>query len=203
VTQIAVNSYLPESLSTTYTELVERSEIIVIGRILKAAETYNTARNPEDVSQPHPTLYSAGQVYFLAVEEILKGDAGSELYLVHPEGARLIDTESAGADGPGAGQLAAGERYLLFLARCCQSTSGRDIPDRVYYSGAAQPWLFALPENEGGLVTAVSDWAFAAQYFPPASLDEMRAYIADPASAPVYELENLPPADPLPLTPYP
>jgi len=87
-----------------------------------------------------------------------------------------------------------GTSYLLFLSPCCKSAAGYDIPDRVYYSGSAEPWLFERSTSNQNLVTEKSQWEDAARYFPALSLTDMIKIVENPSAIP--DSSNLSPYPP-------
>lgn len=173
----------------SYAELVQQAEVIVIGQVVDAAESYHTPEPATGSGEQYQPMVTTHQVYVFSVKQVLKGEVQGELFLVNREGTYLSDDTGAPVGesvviGEEVYPLVEGQRYLVFLTRCCESAAGRDIPERVYYGGAVEPWLFVLPEDDGGLVTVQSPWYLAGTYFPSVSLDDLLAYIADPSLAP-------------------
>jgi len=59
--------------TTSYTQLAETSELIIIGRPVTIGATINMARDPSDPSNPDSDLFGIGQVYTVVVEQYLEG----------------------------------------------------------------------------------------------------------------------------------
>ena len=135
-------------------ELVERSPLIVTGRVSGKGGMLNTIRLEEDPTKPDPHQFGAGQVYTLEVEEYIKGSGAETLGVVNPEGY-LSSRDGAPVDLPESEAeidclraayldympLQVGERYLFFL-----NISPYYDPE-VDYAGTSwgHPWRFLLP----------------------------------------------------------
>ncbi len=173
----------------TYKALIDKSDLIVLGQTVDKLETFNTARDPDNIHTPHPELYHIGQIYIFSVEKYLKGKGESDIFIVKREGA--FSSKNQNSSTIEQARLHSGEyifskgtSYILFLNHCCESASGYDIPNRIYYSGAAEPWLFEISSSNQNKVVAKSQWKDSGKYFPALPLTDMINFIENPSTIP-------------------
>lgn len=144
-------------------ELVNQSDIIVVGRVEKSDEIVNTVRDPQDPTQPDPNLFGVGQVYNVHVEQYLKG-GGSEIInliqnegLITPEMAEPEQTIENAREQSDHIPLSPEKRYIFFLNYAWELTDGE------YYIGALEPWRFNLTDK--GIASPESPWLYADEIF--------------------------------------
>lgn len=146
-------------------ELVAKSQVIAVGQLSTTAETINMARDPSDPTKPDPEYSILGQVYRVAIQRYVKGNGGSTLDVVQPEGFLGQKTPKTQENLNKARHtyefvpFHSGTKYLLFLEPV------RGFPGKSYFTGPAQPWRFTVPD--GGTAVPESPWKGASQAFPP------------------------------------
>lgn len=163
-------------------ELVNEAELIVVGRVEKVDEIVNTARDPQDPTQPDPNLFGVGQVYYIHVEQYLKGDGPELINLIQNEG--LITPEMSEADQTveiareqsNYIPLSSEKRYVLFLKHAWELT------DREYYVGILEPWRFEISDE--GIVNSESPWLNADEHFPSQPVVDFISQVEQQSSNP-------------------
>jgi len=55
-------------------EMIQASEVIVVGRYGELASTWNMARNPNNMKEEDPDNYTEGRLYRFTVKDVLKGE---------------------------------------------------------------------------------------------------------------------------------
>lgn len=167
------------SFKTAYSldDLVNASELIVIGTVSETDEVLNLSRNPANPTEPDTRIYDVGQVYQLQVQQSLKGQAASRLKLYQTEG-EIFTGDGTPVSSASIQQakttfpflpLKRGRSYLFFLVR------GRIYPGPDYVFGPQEPWRFDLSTPDH--VTPESPWADAIRAFPPRKLSEIVQFI--------------------------
>jgi len=167
------NPQYSSSYISAYTlkELVDRSEIIVIGKAAKSDETINMSRNPLDPSQPDSQTQSLGQVYTIHPQQYLKGKGPKRLKLIQveavieiglgtPVSPKTIERAKANYHYAAIDQ---NKEYMFFL----QIVPG--YPGAPYFIGTAEPSIFDL--SDPNAVKAVSPWEGAQEAFPNIQMD--------------------------------
>jgi hypothetical protein len=157
--------------ATSFEELVEQADIVVVGSAVEKGKVINTARNPLDPTQPDPNLESVGQIYTIRVNQYLKGAGGDSIRFVQSEGYLTAEMVVAGQTLEDAREqsdqipLSLNKEYLLFLR------GAPELDDGNLYVAVAQPSRFDI-SNPLAIVPE-SPWAYAKQYFPPQALADV------------------------------
>ena len=156
--------------ATSFEELVEQADIVVIGSAVEKGEVINTVRNPLDPTQPDPKLESVGQIYVIRVNQYVKGVGNDRIELVQSEGyltAEMVAGQTVEDAREQSEQipLSLNKEYLLFLRRA------PELDDGNLYVGVAQPSRFDV-SNPLAIVPE-SPWVYAKEYFPPQALAEV------------------------------
>jgi hypothetical protein len=178
----------------TYKDLVSQAKWIVIGQIVESKETFNGSRQVSDHSKPSTDSYNIAQVYKISVEKYLKGSSDKEIYIAVNEGylnnvnPNPAEIEKARSKNEVYG-IKVNTRYGMFFGSCC-NLSGPDIPERNYYGGIIQPWLFEI--NALDECAVKSPWEFATTYFPRLKLDELVKRIENPDAYTKFEIPAYP-----------
>jgi hypothetical protein len=152
-------------------QLERKAQWIVIGKITKAGEVFNSSMNSDDLSKPHSTIFGIGQLYDFTVERIVKGErlegetntilvGQTEGLIFHEPGATITDAEIQQArDGDRPFEI--GSEYILFLVRT------KYPEDLIVYDRASEIWRFVISE---GCVYPENTWGV--DFRGPQSLDE-------------------------------
>src|SRR5712691_4460398 len=138
---------------TTLPELARASDVVVVGTVTGEAGTVATARDPRDMTRPHPAIESSAQLYRVHVEESLKGGPRQELIIAISRWSRTVGG-SAQEDWPQFIAFQQGQRYALFMRLVTQ-------PVGPYYA-IEEPGRFKI----GAQVSVESSWRKATQVFP-------------------------------------
>lgn len=64
-------------------EMIEASEVIVVGKYGKLESTWNMARNPNNIMEEDPNNYTEGHLYRFTAESVLKGELDNLEILVN------------------------------------------------------------------------------------------------------------------------
>lgn len=137
----------------TLPDLVRGSDLVVVGSVLGEAGTANFARDPNDITRPHPTTESIAQLYRVRIEEALKGGPKGEITVAVSRWSRTVGKDGR-VDWPQFIPFEAGQRYALFL---------RLVPQPMGpYFVVAEPGRFKV----GPQVVVQSPWRHASEVFP-------------------------------------
>lgn len=136
----------------SFYELTDHTDIVIIGKALKAIETLNAARAPGEAAKPDPDHYGIGEIYQVEVEEYQQGDGPKTLYVLLARGLTSIkDGQEPSTDEIESVQKASEvapldptTRYLMFLDRSSHIYPGYE--DSGVFVGIAHPWLFDLTD---------------------------------------------------------
>jgi hypothetical protein len=157
--------------ATSFEELAEQAEIVVIGSVVEKGEVINTVRNPLDPTQPDPSLESVGQIYVIRVNQYIKGLDENNIRFVQSEGYLTEEMAAAGQNLEDAREqseqipLSLNKEYLLFLR------SASELDDGSLYVNVAQPSRFDVTNPLA--IVPESPWAYAEQYFAPQPLADV------------------------------
>jgi hypothetical protein len=193
----------------TFAEIVDRSDVIVLGQPTLRQGVVNTARDPNDPAKEDPELFGIGRVYEVKVEGYLKGDGPELIYVVQSEG--LIPSKSQELTEENFEQarqlfkplpLELGKRYIFFL-HSPQFTYS-EFSRANLFGGIGHPWRFEITSSE--CVQPEDEVTDLYRYFPAQPLEDFVKLISDPSS--IVEMPYPAPAGPetcLPErpTPYP
>jgi hypothetical protein len=181
-------------------ELTTLAEIIVIGQIRETDETINAARNPLDISQPHPDIFMLGQIYRVSVERYLKGKGENTLKIIQTE-AILSQKQTPITPNNIANAKANHEhiqfgqqhKYILFLKAV-------KVPEKHYSGVGLVPFAFKIADNgnaEAETLRRETSRAFQAK---PASvlIQEIDEYVNGRKPGPIPS-----PASPVPIATMP
>ena len=157
--------------ATSFEELAEQADIVVVGSAVEKGEVMNTARNPLDPTQTDPNLESVGQIYVIHVNQYVKGVGDDRIEFVQSEGYLTAEMVVAGQTLEDARKqseqipLSLNKEYLLFLRRA------PELDDGNLYVSVAQPSRFDA-SNPLAIVPE-SPWVYAKEYFPPQALADV------------------------------
>ena len=141
----------------TLPELVRGSDLVVVGSVLGEAGTVNFARDPNDITRPHPTTESIAQLYRVRVDEAIKGGPKGEITVAVSRWSGTVG-QAGRVDWPQFIPYEVGQRYALFL---------RLVPQPVgQYFVVAEPGRFKV----GPQVVVQSPWRHASEVFPARDL---------------------------------
>jgi hypothetical protein len=149
---------------THVSEMIEGADVILIGTAVDTGLRYNGART-QDLIHPDESWYSESLFFQIKVERYLKGHGPEEVFLSMGEwrGVPLPDT-----------------RYLFFLLEYpVINDYVEGLPEGAHFLPGYLPWRFEVTEKgelyeNDRLITSV----------PYMMLDQMIAYIQNPASIP-------------------
>lgn len=123
-----------------FSDLASMSEVIVTGTVVADAGLQNTARDPRDLSRPHPLLVANAQFYRVSVDAVLKGRAEASILVGSTrseswrKGPLPLETNSANFV-----PLVVGKRYALMLRA--------DVAQFGQYALAFEPSKFELGDG--------------------------------------------------------
>jgi hypothetical protein len=172
---------------TSYREIVNQSDAIVIGRPTRAKEILDTARDPNDPTRPDPNHFGVGQVYEVQVDGYLKGDGPLSIAVIQNHGLISTKTKELTEDDFEQARkreriltLATGRRYVMFLVFSEYDLD--DYPKGELLIGRGHPWRFEITGS--GCVRLEDELPEMERYFPAQPLDEFVKFIQDPGSFP-------------------
>lgn len=142
--------------------LFRSADVVVVGTVVGEAGTVNTARNPNDITRPHPSIESIAQLYTVRVEEALKGEARGQLTVAVSRWSKQVGSGNR-EDWPQFIAFQPGQRYALFLRLMPQ-------PVGPYYV-VAEPGRFKLNAQ----AATESPWRHAPEVFPNRDVGEFLA----------------------------
>jgi hypothetical protein len=195
----------------TMEELLEYTDIVILGRPVSEQGIINTARDPQDLTRTDPEYFSIGQVYEVEVIRYILGEGADTLYVIQHHGmVRLDSQELSESDieqvwvGEEITPLALNERYVLFLSYSEYAYEG--YPTEQLAGGVGHPWRFRITEQDCVLAEDSDPWLLG--HFPPQTLDGFIQWIENPGiyvgNYPYPAPEVLYPCDVNPLgNPYP
>ena len=197
---IVESSYV---LYGTMQELVDRADIIIIGRPVGENGVINTNRNPSDTSQPDPSEFSLGQIYEIEVLHYIEGEGPATLYAIQYQGCifEQVGEEISESDIERARQregiipLSLNQRYIMFLYL---NDVYQESP-LVLYSGTAHPWKFSINELD---CVQPEDELDLQMYFPPQTLESFITWIENPGMYQLWDPYAYPYPYPYPHTQY-
>lgn len=163
-------------LNLSFSELVKKADVIVIGQAVQAAGQVNLAREPANFDQPDPKRTAVGQVYRIQVEQWLKGKGEPEIFFALFQGDALQAQEPVASgetvwnsDGSGDIPLTLGQKYLFFLVDPKHKLEGYEKGTIFLSSG--HPTVFDV--SNPGYVQIEDQYIDLVKYFPPRSLEEI------------------------------
>jgi len=180
-------------------ELVSKSDLVAIGRVIKIGDVMNAARDINDITQPDPNIYVVGQVYVFQVDHYLKGNGEQTISIVQPEGILGESTQKNQMNIEAARlnyryiPMELNKEYLVFLSPLVGFSKGE------YYIGSIHPWRFDVSDPEK--VLPESPWDAANQVFPSQTLSMLLDQIEHPEISPIPGTAIN--SYPAPGTPYP
>jgi hypothetical protein len=184
-------SYIQESaiIYSTLTELVNQSDVIVIGEAINKRGIVNTARDPDNHAIPDPEYYRIGQIYKIEIESYLIGGGPSLTYIIQNEGFIPLGSSSPteaeikiAKEQSSSAPLIIGRRYIMFLSYHDPEYSYDEFPIDDFLFASGHPWRFEITDAdcmqpEDGLPEVYN-------YFPAVPLNEFLQYINNPATFP-------------------
>lgn len=139
----------------TYKEIIEKVEIIVVGKVIDTGWTFNAARNANKVQEPAETLYALNRIYEVNVDYYLKGDGPRSFYIFNSEGdawgrtaEEVQEKVARGEFQPMDSPLLPGTPYLMFLVLFDANHIFPEVPRGEYYSEVTDPWLFDISDPQ-------------------------------------------------------
>ena len=183
------NFYIQDSavVRTTFKEIVDNSQVILIGQPTSTKGILNTARNPNDPTKEDTHFFSISQVYEVKVENYLLGTGANTIYVIQNQGfiasspKDLTETELEQVrKNSNTLPLSLGTRYIMFLVNS-DYAYGNFQKEALLY-GTGQPWRFEITDS--GCVQLTVDVKELNRYFPSEPLDEFVKFIQDPTSFP-------------------
>lgn len=132
-------------------ELMDQSDVIVIGEVVGTGSMFNSSRDLDDSTKPSSTTFSVGQIYHIQVQRYLKGTGSDMLYLAQTEGQILASPNAVTSDDIRRARDAwnatipfqKGVPYLLFL-RDLTKYYQNDISEMPLYGENKEPSRFEL-----------------------------------------------------------
>jgi hypothetical protein len=175
---------------TTFSELVDRADVIIIGKATAKKGVVNTARDLNDNTMPDSTFYSIGQIYEVQVDSYLKGNGPGLIYVIQNQGHISSAAQGISNDEIEQAQelsnhipLTINEQYMMFLSSPDPDYSYNDFPIDDYYFGGGHPWRFEI--TEAGCVQPIDEEGESLYlYFPSQPLDEFLRFINNPGAFP-------------------
>lgn len=157
------------SSTDTYKEIIEKSEIIIIGSVMDTGITFNGARMGNNLEQAVPTLYGLDRIYEVKVDQYLKGSGPDTFFIIRAEGlASALTAEELqakvqrGEFEEESTPLNPDTPYLMFLRRFPEADQYPEIPKGVYYIRVSTPWLFDIsnPESVMPILTVCDSYSY-------------------------------------------
>jgi hypothetical protein len=182
-------AYVQESsvVYTTLSEIVDRSDVIVIARATAIKGIVNTARDPNDHTMPDPIYFSIGQIYVVRVDSYIKGDGSKLIYVIQNEGFIPSESQVSTSDDIEQAQklsdsapLIIGRQYIMFLSFHDPEYSYDDFPINEFLFAKGHPWRFEITNTE--CVQPEDGITELYIYFPAQSLEEFIQLIENPNS---------------------
>jgi hypothetical protein len=128
---------------TNMKDLLQASDLVFQGTVEGVYSKRNLARNPQNPSEEDPNIYVEGIDYNVKVNEILKGQADSNVLVTEQKQMQLGKDQSMVQDEHYLG-LDSGHTYIFFVKK--SNTTGR------YYS-VGDPFFFEIENNKAMLKT--------------------------------------------------
>jgi hypothetical protein len=154
----------PYVATRSLSDLVQASDVVLVGVVEKESGTRNLARNPQNLAQEDPNIVVVGQDYVVNVIQVLKGSAITRSTITV---ARGRGTTARGVkDDDDWLPLAVEAQYVLFLKQLPYEPSVLAL--------AIEPARFRV----GAQVTPESPWEQASSYFPSEDRDRFLAALA-------------------------
>ncbi|MEW5871058.1 MAG: hypothetical protein AB1894_17420 [Chloroflexota bacterium] len=181
----ATSVFVQESavVYTTFQEIVDNSDVILIGEPTDKMGIVNTARDPKDLSKEDPEIFSIGQVYRVRVENYLVGDGPNDILVIQHLGMiRPLSLEITDADIDEALKsfsnlpLTLDRQYIMFLSFASFDYGGYK-KDNLYF-GSGHPWRFEITSS--GCVQLEDSFRELSEYFPLQTFDDFVLKINNP-----------------------
>jgi hypothetical protein len=168
----------------TLKELVDMSDVIVIGRAVKIEGIVNTIRVAGNPIQQHPDYFGIGYVHQVEVESYLKGQGPNLIYVIQNVGFLARSQSQEITDeaielaklASNVVQLTLDKRYILFLGAA--RFSYENFSKENLFSGRAHPWRFEFTKAD--CVQLEDEFTGLVRYFPPRPFEEFVKLIHDP-----------------------
>lgn len=181
-TALEVVDVSSSALVTTFYELSQLSDIVIIGTVTSELGVINTARSPGDNSQPDHRFFTIATVYEVEVEEYLVGNGPSFIYFAQWEGSiyhgetpspEEIEQERLSSENKLYKSLRSDVRYLMFLRsiEVWEDYKIDGLEKGELFVRTANPWLFDATDQLRVLVMDMSTGV--ENMYPPQSLAEI------------------------------
>lgn len=134
-------------LTEDFSEMVNQSELVVIGQYEKFDSTWNMARDINDISKPDSNHYIEGRIYKFKVDKVLQGlteDDSIDVNLRYSEDIEYLMEDGKAINLENKNPLfiepEIGKKYMLFLKK------------GTYYYGALEPFQIQIDENNKAIL---------------------------------------------------
>jgi hypothetical protein len=174
---------------TTLKEIVDRSDVIVVGRASNKKGIVNIARDPSNHTIPDPIYFSIGQIYEVQIDSYLKGEGKSNIFVIQNEGffslasqqptSEIIEQAKNHSDSI---PLIIGKRYIMFLSSHDPEYSYADFPIDEFLFAKGHPWQFEITDTD--CVQPVDKITDLYMNFPAQTLDKFIQFINNPTTFP-------------------
>lgn len=149
-----INTQSDYVIAHSLSEIIEKAQLILVGKVVGMGEIINLARDVNDPSIPDPSLFGIGQIYDVEVVEVLKSAQSewniSTIHIVQFEGRIRMDTtlNPSNDDIQKARELEnvppldLGTKYIFFVDPIIDF---KNYP--LHFSGRGLPWRFVIKNN--------------------------------------------------------
>jgi len=176
--------YVSHVIFATMEDLLEHTDIVIIGRPVGEKGIINGARDVSDLTKTDPNMFGISQVYEVEVIRYIKGEGANSLFVAQHHGTVPLGSQELSESDVEAARereniipLTLDERYVMFLAFSEFAYEG--YPTEQLVGGLGHPWRFRINELDCVQVEDV-DSAWLLNYFPPQTLDGFIQWIENP-----------------------
>lgn len=141
-------------IAHSLSEKIEKSQLILVGKVVGMGEIINLARDVNDPSILDPSLFGIGQIYDVEIIEVLKSAQSewnnSSIHIVQFEGRIKMDTTlnpsnddiQKARELENVPPLELGTKYIFFVDPIIDF---KNYP--LHFSGRGLPWRFIIKKN--------------------------------------------------------
>lgn len=168
---------------TTFNDIIENSDVIIIGQSISQKEVINSARDPDDLSIQDSSYFGVGQVYEVAVTNYLKGDGPKLINIIQNEGFILSNPKDVSKEDIERAKslsdslpLKLDTKYLMFLSFSELSYDGYTKGELLI--GRGHPWRFVISSSS----CVIPEDSISEVYvnFPTTPLNKVIRIVNDP-----------------------